>query len=396
MSYFVLLCALICIPFQGIATERHANTTTEAEDQDNFDENSIDSVEREKEWIRNSSKIFEKLMKNYDPSMAPFVPGKPVKVDLVIEILAFGEVNEAHMDYGLDIYLFQVWDDVRLAQDQEQERRFYLSGKDIKKIWTPDTYFMNAKQTDIKDVVKENQMVYIMPSGIVVHSSRITLTVACHMQLRMYPFDRQKCALVIESFSLPRTKLVYRWANLIADKCEVEVYDDAMAQHEYKGVKLGYNFSKPATVNSNMPRVSYMKAIDYHLFVSFGFVFAIMLEYVILLNVKHRKKRKQHFHKKFELTEVNNHSREEQAISNSYGADFAVRYRMATGDVCADEEALSSLPLTQHRNELTAQSLHPIDRLARVFFPASYATFVVVYWVVCIVFSPKNEELDLC
>ncbi|XP_015753187.1 PREDICTED: gamma-aminobutyric acid receptor subunit gamma-4-like isoform X2 [Acropora digitifera] len=396
MNYFVLLCALICIPFQGIATERRANTTTEAKDQDNFDDNSIDSVEREKEWIRNSSKIFEKLMKNYDPSMAPFVPGKPVKVDLAIEILAFGEVNEAHMDYGLDIYLFQAWDDVRLAHDQEQERQFYLSGNDIKKIWTPDTYFMNAKQTDIKDVVKENQMVYIMASGLVVHSSRITLTVACHMQLRMYPFDRQKCALVIESFSLPRTKLVYLWGNLIADKCKVEVYDDAMAQHEFKGVKLGYNFSKPATVNSNMPRVSYMKAIDYHLFVSFGFVFAIMLEYVILLNVKHRKKRKQHFHKKFELTEVNNHSREEQAISNSYGADFAVRYRMATGDVCADEEALSSLPLTQHRNELTAQSLHPIDRLARVFFPASYATFVVVYWVVCVVFSPKNEELDLC
>ena len=93
---------------------------------------------------------------------------------------------------------------------------------------------------------------------------------------------------------------------------------------------------------------------------------------------------------------MNNHSREEQAISNSYGADFTVRYRMATGDVCADEEALSSLPLTQHRNELTAQSLHPIDRLARVFFPASYVTFVVVYWVVCVVFSPKNEELDLC
>ena len=55
-------------------------------------------------------------------------------------------------DYGLDIYLFQVWDDVRLVHDQEQERRFYLSGNDIKKIWTPDTYFMNAKQTDIKDV----------------------------------------------------------------------------------------------------------------------------------------------------------------------------------------------------------------------------------------------------
>ena len=59
-----------------------------------------------------------------------------------------------------------------------------------------------------------------------------------------------------------------------------------------------------ATVNSNMPRVSYMKAIDYHLFVSFGFVFAVMLEYVILLNVKHKKKPKQHFHRKFEVSKL--------------------------------------------------------------------------------------------
>ena len=33
-------------------------------------------MNKDKEWIVNSSKILEKLMKDYDPSMAPFVPGK--------------------------------------------------------------------------------------------------------------------------------------------------------------------------------------------------------------------------------------------------------------------------------------------------------------------------------
>lgn len=70
-----ILITHFCWSKPHFSSERRANTTTEAEDQDNFDDNSIDSVEREKEWIRNSSKIFEKLMKNYDPSMAPFVPG---------------------------------------------------------------------------------------------------------------------------------------------------------------------------------------------------------------------------------------------------------------------------------------------------------------------------------
>ena len=50
-----------------------------------------------------------------------------------------------------------------------------------------------------------------------------------------------------------------------------------------------------------MPRVSYMKAIDCHLFVSFGFVFAIMLEYIVVLNTSDRKKRRMSTHEDFEV-----------------------------------------------------------------------------------------------
>ncbi|KAJ7383321.1 hypothetical protein OS493_028866 [Desmophyllum pertusum] len=179
------------------AKDKESNTTdTSAKDKES---NTIDTSAKDKEWIVNSSKILAQMMEDYDPSMAPFVPGKPVKVQLIIEVLAFGEVNEANMEYGLDLYFLQLWNDIRLAQGQD--RRFSFSGNDIKKFWTPDTYFMNAKKTEIKDVMKDNQMVFIMPNGQVVQMSRMTLKVACHMQLHMYPFDRQKCDLVIESFN---------------------------------------------------------------------------------------------------------------------------------------------------------------------------------------------------
>ena len=37
-------------------------------------------------------------------------------------------------------------------------------------------------------------------------------------------------------------------------------------------------------VNRDMPKVSYMKAVDYFLLTSFGFIFAALIEFIIVLN----------------------------------------------------------------------------------------------------------------
>ncbi|XP_022786469.1 gamma-aminobutyric acid receptor subunit rho-1-like isoform X2 [Stylophora pistillata] len=400
-----------------------------------------------KQWIINSSTIFQNLMKDYDPSIAPFTPDKPVQVALTLEILAFGEVKEAKMEYGLDLYFLQAWTDIRLAQGQG--RNFEFSGNDIKKIWTPDTYFMNAKKTEIKNVMKDNQMVFIMPNGLVVQMSRITLDVACHMELQMYPFDRQKCELIIESFSLTESKLNYSWGNLATEKCVVDVYDDAMAQYEYKGVKLSYKHKKissaafsnlyatfvfdrrtsytvlqvyvpsymivllsfmalwipkdavPArvalgittvltivyflgTVNSSMPRVSYMKAIDCHLFVSFGFVFATMLEYIIVLNISDRKKRTMSADENFELGLLNNLTSDDSPQNK--------RYQAGVPNACFRLFSCKN----KRKKGMYTPSVNAVDRYARVLMPSVYGIFVLVYWVICALLSPQKESLDLC
>lgn len=41
-------------------------------------------------------------------------------------------------------------------------------------------------------------------------------------------------------------------------------------------------------VNSNMPKVSYMKAVDYFILTSFGFIFAALVEYILVLNTDPR------------------------------------------------------------------------------------------------------------
>ena len=44
------------------------------------------------------------------------------------------------------------------------------------------------------------------------------------------------------------------------------------------------------SVNSNLPRVSYVKAIDYFLLMSFGFIFLTLVEYVFVLRYSRKMK----------------------------------------------------------------------------------------------------------
>ncbi len=51
-------------------------------------------------------------------------------------------------------------------------------------------------------------------------------------------------------------------------------------------------------VNVNMPKVSYVKAVDFYLFISFLMVFLSLVEYIIVLNIetfcRNRKQRKRY------------------------------------------------------------------------------------------------------
>ncbi|KAJ7383320.1 hypothetical protein OS493_028865 [Desmophyllum pertusum] len=154
------------------------------------------------------------------------------------------------------------------------------------------------------------------------------------------------------------------------------------------------------TVNSNMPRVSYMKAIDCHLFVSFGFIFATMLEYIVVLNLTAGQKRQllAHDHENYELDPLNNDNSDDSPQNNFYGPKITeVRYRAGSVESHIEDGTLSALPGKSHRKKSHGiLSTHSVDRFSRIIMPAIYVAFVVVYWVVCATFSPQKEALDLC
>ena len=110
------------------------------------------------------------------------------------------------------------------------ERIKYLTMTDAKKVWMPDTFFRNEKEGRFHNILVPNVYIRIFPNGDVLYSIRlvislfllylqliflhstvhklynyilfnfrVSLTLACPMNLKLYPLDRQKCSLRVAS-----------------------------------------------------------------------------------------------------------------------------------------------------------------------------------------------------
>ena len=71
--------------------------------------------------------------------------------------------------------------------------------QDFYKIWVPDLYFSNEKQSELHQVTVPNILVRIKYDGSITFSQRVTLRNSCPMDLIHYPLDSQLCKMFMES-----------------------------------------------------------------------------------------------------------------------------------------------------------------------------------------------------
>ena len=69
----------------------------------------------------------------------------------------------------------------------------------INKVWTPDTFFRNAKDAKSHVITVPNRLIRIFPEGKVLYSQRLTIVLDCPMKLQKFPLDNQTCTINIGS-----------------------------------------------------------------------------------------------------------------------------------------------------------------------------------------------------
>ncbi|XP_053340725.1 glycine receptor subunit alpha-4-like [Clarias gariepinus] len=187
------------------------------------------------------SDFLDKLMgktSGYDARIRPNFKGPPVNVTCNIFINSFGSVTETTMDYRLNVFLRQQWNDPRLAYKEYPDDSLDLDPSMLDSIWKPDLFFANEKGANFHEVTTDNKLLRIFQNGNVLYSIRLTLILSCPMDLKNFPMDIQTCTMQLESFGYTMNDLIFQWL----DKGPVQVADDlTMPQFVLKEEKdLGY------------------------------------------------------------------------------------------------------------------------------------------------------------
>ncbi|XP_058802224.1 glutamate-gated chloride channel isoform X6 [Phymastichus coffea] len=135
----------------------------------------------------------------------------PVLVMINVFLRSISKIDDYFMEYSVQLTFREQWIDERLKFNDVGGKLRYLTLTDAGKIWMPDLFFANEKEGHFHNIIMPNVYIRIFPDGAVLYSIRISLTLSCPMNLKLYPLDRQTCSLRMASYGWTTADLVFLW-----------------------------------------------------------------------------------------------------------------------------------------------------------------------------------------
>ncbi|XP_049622919.1 gamma-aminobutyric acid receptor subunit theta [Suncus etruscus] len=154
--------------------------------------------------------ILERLMASYDNRLRPNFGGAPVPVGVSLHVTNIEKISEESMEYTITLYLHQTWRDSRLTY-HETDQNLTLDSVMLNKLWIPDCYFLNGRNSFVHERTVENRMFLLQPDGTLHYGMRFTTTLPCGIDLHNYPLDKQACKLDVESYAYSDEDLILYW-----------------------------------------------------------------------------------------------------------------------------------------------------------------------------------------
>ncbi|KAK3741901.1 hypothetical protein QZH41_016262 [Actinostola sp. cb2023] len=395
------------------------------------------------------------LPKGYQKGQRPRLPGPPVHIQTTIYVNSFGNIEEAKMEYKMFGYYRQYWNDVRLAGRVNDS--LVLKGEDIAKIWRPDPFCYNARESTLSASDSDiNSMMTIDYKGDIVYSRMTIIVAECDMDLHDFPMDLQKCYLKFSSYSYNNKHINMSWrqgvpvvvsrtnlAQFYFTALETKTYIETYALGNYSIIQVDFEFKRRigyfliqvyapdifivmlswivfwmdtndmgnrmalgittiltimflmGSINAAMPRVSYPKALDWYLMISFALIFMALIECTIvfvLLNREAKKMKEAGTKTENENANVSGGKCAHRVLLITDNATFRKRdcpengSNMEKNDHFCRDKAETKIVLSDPQNKKIRKERNNVgqcvDAMAKIIFPLIFLVFNIAYWVI--------------
>lgn len=215
---------------------------------------------------------FLSLFKEMVPENSPpnYDTEEPTLINCFLNIHRIDSIRESEMDFTLDLGITLSWKNPKLIKGipygkTEMFEHLDFDAQNMDKVWVPDIYFPNEKKASIHNIMMVNKMLRLHRDSTVTYMIRVSVTLSCRMDLRKYPFDKQVCSILLESFGYTESKLVLGWDY--SDNLPIK-RGDIKELRQFRLVDIEHtNFTRTHNITGNH---SCLRA-DFHLVRNIGF-----------------------------------------------------------------------------------------------------------------------------
>nr|pir hypothetical protein K06C4.6 - Caenorhabditis elegans [Caenorhabditis elegans] len=379
------------------------------------------------------------IMSNYT-KMLPDAEDS-VQVNIEIHVQDMGSLNEISSDFEIDILFTQLWHDSALsfAHLPACKRNITMETRLLPKIWSPNTCMINSKRTTVHASPSENVMVILYENGTVWINHRLSVKSPCNLDLRQFPFDTQTCILIFESYSHNSEEVELHWMEEAVTLMKpIQLPDFDMVHYSTKKETLLYpngywdqlqvtfTFKRrygfyiiqayvptyltiivswvsfcmepkalPArttvgissllaltfqfgNILKNLPRVSYVKAMDVWMLGCISFVFGTMVElaFVCYISRCQNSVRKGSLHRNGPPSPLN-------LQMTTFDSEIPLTFDQLPVSMESDRPLIEEMRSTSPPPPSGCLArFHPeaVDKFSIVAFPLAFTMFNLVYW----------------
>ncbi|XP_023953985.1 glutamate-gated chloride channel isoform X9 [Bicyclus anynana] len=372
----------------------------------------------------------------------------PAVVSVNIFVRSISKIDDVTMEYSVQLTFREQWLDERLKFNNLGGRLKYLTLTEANRVWMPDLFFSNEKEGHFHNIIMPNVYIRIFPNGNVLYSIRISLTLSCPMNLKLYPLDKQTCSLRMASYGWTTDDLVFLWKegdpvqvvkNLHLPRFTLEKFltdycNSKTNTGEYSCLKVDLLFKRefsyyliqiyipccmlvivswvsfwldqgavPARVslgvttlltmatqssgiNASLPPVSYTKAIDVWTGVCLTFVFGALLEFALVNYASRSDMHRENMKKsRREMEAAASLDAASDLLDTDSNTTFAM---MRQCEIHMSPPRKNCCRLWMSKFPTRSKR---IDVISRITFPLVFALFNLAYWSTYL-FRDEDEE----